>query len=174
MVFTSRDPDFTILAGEEQLETLRLDQLYRDWRHATRDGAPPDAGFLDPAQHDYVASMLVVIDVERQGEQRRYRYRSAGRHFIEYTGVDPAGLYMDQHPEPDFAKLATRACDLVVQTGRPIHARIRREIDGRRFGIEFLLLPVAGLAGSAASHVVTALLVAQIYTPDDAVPPATP
>jgi len=160
MDLVSGDGDFTMLVAEERLETLRLDRLYRAWRDGSSNDRPPDAGFLDPARHDYVASMLVVIDVVKDAERQRFRYRSAGSHFIQHTKVDPSGTYMDQHPEPAFAELATRACNLVVETRRPIHARIRRSVDGRPFSVEFLILPVANSVGSVVS-----LLVAQIYTP---------
>jgi hypothetical protein len=160
MTLVSRDGDFTMLVAEERLETLRLDRLYREWREAGGNGQPPGIGFLDPQAHDYIASMLVIIDVVKDGEHRRYRYRSAGSHFIQHTKVDPAGTYMDQHPEPAFAEMAARACDLVVETRRPIHARIQRSVDGQPFLVEFLLLPVVNSVGSVVS-----LLVAQIYTP---------
>jgi hypothetical protein len=160
MALVSRDGDFTMLVAEERLETLRLDRLYREWREACRDGLPPGIGFLDPQAHDYIASMLVVIDVVKDGDQRRYRYRSAGSHFIQYTRIDPSGTYMDQHPEPAFAELATRACDLIVETKRPVHARIQRSVNGDTFRVEFLLLPVVNSVGTVVS-----LLVAQIYTP---------
>lgn len=160
MKLVSRDGDFTMLVAEEQLETLRLDRLYREWREAGRDGGPPGPDFLDPQAHDYIAPMLVVIDVVKDGDTRRYRYRSAGSHFIQYTKVDPAGSYMDQHPEPAFAEMAARACDLIVETRRPIHARIQRSVDGAPYRVEFLLLPVVNSVGTVVS-----LLVAQIYTP---------
>lgn len=160
MDLVSRDGDFTMLVAEERLETLRLDRLYREWREASKDGGPPGTDFLDPQAHDYITPMLVVIDVVKDGERHRYRYRSAGSHFIQYTGVDPSGSYMDQHPEPAFAELATRACNLVVETRRPIHARIQRSVDGKSFRVEFLLLPAVNSVGTVVS-----LLVAQIYSP---------
>ncbi|MFN3401749.1 MAG: hypothetical protein ACK4Z4_15520 [Ferrovibrio sp.] len=162
MSFTSSNPNVTILVAEEQLQTLRLDRLYRDWRQALQ-GALPGKEFLDPARHAYLDGMLLVIDVETcEGDQCRYRYRSAGRHFIEALKVDPSGTYMDQHPEAAFAAQAMRACDLVVKSRRPIHARADRVIDGRSFRIEFLLLPVA-----EHDDAVSTILIAQLFTPAD-------
>jgi hypothetical protein len=160
MSFTSSNPNVTILVADEQLQTLRLDRLYREWRQAVQ-GALPGKEFLDPARHAYLDGMLLVIDVETPADdQCRYRYRSAGRHFIDTLKVDPAGTYMDQHPEADFAAQAMRACDLVVKSRRPIHARIDRMIDGRSFRIEFLLLPVA-----ERDDAVSTILIAQLFTP---------
>lgn len=161
MSFTSSNPNVTILVADEQLQTLRLDRLYRNWRQAVQGGALPGSDFLDPARHPYMEGMLLVIDVETgEGEHRRYRYRSAGRHFIEALKIDPAGTYMDQHPEAEFAVQAMRACDLVVKSRRPIHARIDRVIDGATFRIEFLLLPVA-----EHDEAVSTILIAQLFTP---------
>ncbi len=167
MSFTSSNPNVTILVADEQLQTLRLDRLYRDWRQAAQGavkaGVLPGSDFLDPAHHTYLDGMLLVIDVETLADdQYRYRYRSAGRHFIDTLKVDPAGMYMDQHPEADFAVQAMRACDLVVKSRRPIHARIDRVIDGRAFRIEFLLLPVA-----EHDQAVSTILIAQLFTPAD-------
>lgn len=160
MTFTSSGANFTTLAAGEQLETLRLNRLYRDWQQAARDDALPGVEFLDPQRHGYLDGMLVIVDVEPGPERRRYRYRSVGHHFIAHLQVDPAGMYMDQHPESEFAMQALRACDLVVQTRKAIHARIDRDIDGRLFTVEFLLLPVVGADGA-----VPTLLIAQIFTP---------
>lgn len=161
MSFTSSNPNVTILVAEEQLQTLRLDRLYRAWRQAVQGAALPGKEFLDPARHPYMDGMLLVIDVETgEGDHRRYRYRSAGRHFIEALKVDPSGTYMDQHPEAEFAVQAMRACDLVVKSRRPIHARIDRVIEGRPFRIEFLLLPVA-----EHDDAVSTILIAQLFTP---------
>jgi hypothetical protein len=160
MSFTSSNPNVTILVAEEQLQTLRLDRLYRAWRQALQ-GALPGKDFLDPARHAYLDGMLLVVDVENcEGDHCRYRYRSAGRHFIEALQVDPSGTYMDQHPEAAFAVQAMRACDLVVKSRRPIHARADRVIDGRSFRIEFLLLPVA-----ERDDAVSTILIAQLFTP---------
>lgn len=162
MSFTSSAGNFTILFNDEQLGTLRLDRLYRDWRNASKDGAMAKAdSFIDAQKLGYLDGMLVVVDVEQHGPSiTRYRYRSVGRHFIDHLKVDPAGSYMDQHPESSFATQAMRACGLVVDTRRPIHARIDREIDGRAFTVEFLLLPLGGTEGQVAT-----LLIGQIFTP---------
>lgn len=161
MTFTSSNPNVTILVAEEQLQTLRLDRLYRDWRQATHGNLLPGREFLDPARFQYVEGMLLVVDVEECEDDRcRYRYRSAGRHFVAALKVDPSGTYMDQHPEAEFAVQAMRACDLVVKSRRPIHARADRVIEGRPFRIEFLLLPVAEHADA-----VSTILIAQLFTP---------
>lgn len=160
MSFTSSGSNFSLLAAEEQLENLRLNRLFRDWRQATHGTVLPGRDFLDPKRHAYLDGMLLVIDVEAcEGDQCRYRYRSAGRHFIEALRVDPSGTYMDQHPEAEFAVQAMRACDLVVKSRRPIHARADRVIEGRQFRIEFLLLPVA-----EQDDAVSTILIAQIFT----------
>ena len=110
--------------------------------------------------------MLMIVDVERNDDRLRYRYRSVGHHFLAHLKVDPAGIYMDQHPDSAFALQAVRACGLAVEARRPVHARIDREIDGRSFTVEFLLLPVAAAAaGSSAEAEVAVLLIAQIFTP---------
>lgn len=161
MNFTSSGGNFTLLTGGEQLQTLRLNRLYRDWQQATQGTVLPGGDFLDPARYGYLDGMLLVIDVENCADDHcRYRYRSAGRHFIEVLKVDPSGSYMDQHPESEFASQAMRACDLVVKSRRPIHARADRVIDGQEFRVEFLLLPVA-----EQDEAVSTLLIAQIFTP---------
>lgn len=163
MSFTTSGSNFSLLAAEEQLETLRLNRLYREWRQATHGGVLPGREFLDPARYGYLEGMLLVVDVENcEGDHCRYRYRSAGRRFVEILKVDPSGTYMDQHPEAEFAVQAMRACDLVVKSRRPIHARVDRVIEGRNFRIEFLLLPVA-----EHTDAVSTILIAQLFTPVD-------
>lgn len=162
MSFTSSAANFTILVADEQLGTLRLDRLYRDWRHGLKDGLLPKAdSFIDTKKLSYLDGMLVIVDLEQHGPSiTRYRYRSVGQHFIDHLKVDPAGTYMDQHPESAFAMQAMRACGLVVETRRPIHARIDRDIGGRKFTVEFLLLPLAGARDEVAT-----LLIGQIFAP---------
>jgi len=161
MSFTSSGSNFTLLSGDEQLETLRLNRLYRDWRQATHGSLLPGREFLDLQRHAYLEGMFLVVGVEDCEDDRcRYLYRSAGRHFVETLKVDPSGTYMDQHPEAGFAAQAMRACDLVVKSRRPIHARADRDIGGRPFRIEFLLVPVA-----EHTDAVSTILIAQIFTP---------
>jgi len=161
MSFTSSGSNFTLLSGDEELQTLRLNRLYRDWRQATHGSLLPGREFLDPARFGYLDGMLLVVDVEDcEGDHCRYRYRSAGRHFVEALKVDPSGTYMDQHPEAEFAVQAMRACDLVVKSRRPIHARTDRVIEGHPFRIEFLLLPLA-----EHTDAVSTILIAQLFTP---------
>lgn len=158
--FISREPDFTILVGEEQLATLRLSRLYREWLEALVESNPPGVDFLDPQQHSYLAGMQMILDVLRDGDRLRYRYRHVGSHVRAYIGADPTGIHLDEHPEPAFAELAGRACNLVVETKRPVHARVKRDIQGRDFTVEFLVLPVCGGNGD-----VDFLFVAQLFTP---------
>jgi hypothetical protein len=165
MTFTSKNLNFTILVADEQLQTMRLNRLYRDWRLAMQGRWLPGAEFIDKTKLSYLDGMLVIVDIEKQGDQLRFRYRSVGHHFIEHLKVDPAGTYMDQHPESSFAITAMRACSLVVEARRPIHARIDRDIDGRLFIVEFLLLPLSDTGSD-----VDTLLIGQIFAPAGGAP----
>lgn len=158
--FTSREPDFTILVAEEQLGTMRLNRLYREWREATVESNPPPASFIDPQLHAYLAGMQMIFDVVRSDDRLRFRYRHVGSHIRAYIGADPTGIHLDEHPEPAFAEIAGRACALVVETRRPVHARVKREMNGRDFTVEFLVLPVTG-----PSRDVDFLFVAQLFSP---------
>ncbi len=163
MSFTSSNPNVTILVAEEQLQTLRLDRLYRSWRQAVQGGALPGKEFLDPARHPYMDGMLLVIDVETcEGDHCRYRYRSAGRHFIEALKVDPSGTYMDQHFDPGVASTGPLVCGLAVQQRRPVYMTAMRHMFEKHYPLEYIVLPLVDGGG----QLIDRLVAAQIYPPD--------
>jgi hypothetical protein len=157
MSFASRDPDFTILADGERLETLRLDRLYADWRRAAPPGGLPGAAFLQQPR-DYLEGADILLEVEPGEPAPRFRYRHIGARITAVSGRDLTGAYVDEHPERFFADVAGRVCALVVQARRPIHARLYREIDGRNYVVEYLMVPVGDAAGAVAQ-----ILAAQLY-----------
>lgn len=160
MSLTSRDIQFTMLTRHDRLQTLRLDRLHREWRETETDAALPCTSFVDPLKLGYLLGALIVFDVEHAaGMRARYRYRLIGTQISERRGRDRTGEYLDQHPEPGFAALASRVCDLVLEARAPVHGVMQREIGGRDYPVEVLVLPLGGGA-------ITRLLVAELYPAD--------
>lgn len=162
MNLTSRNIRFTMLARHDRLQTLRLDRLHREWQQAASDSALPGASFFDPQKLGYLLDATILFDVERPSEaQTRFRYRRIGSQIIERRGRDRTGEYLDQHPEPGFAEAARRVCELVLEARAPVHGVMQREIDGRNYGMEVLVLPLGDGSGE-----VTHLLAAELYPAD--------
>ena len=159
MTAASRDADFTILVDDEQLETLRLDRLYADWRRAAAPGGLPGAAFLEQPR-DYLEGADILLDVEPGEDAPRFRYRHIGARLRAMSGRDLTGSYIDQHPEPYFAQAASRACALVVQSRRPIHARLYRDVESGSYVVEYLMVPVGDAEGAVAC-----ILAGQLYKP---------
>lgn len=160
----SSDADFIILVADERLETMRLDRFYRDWRKAAGDGGGlPDKGFLESQAFDYLTGAKLIFDVEPGDDfgHCRYRYRHIDPQILVYSRRDMTGLCVDEHEEPYFAEHAGRAMTLVVETKRPIHAHVRRLVDGQAYTMEFLVLPLTAGGGN-----VDMLFVAQIFARD--------
>lgn len=156
----SRDVDFSILADAEALGTLRLDRLYRDWRQAAGEGGGlPGLAFLAQPR-DFLEGQEILLRVDPGEPQPRFFYMEIGARLVAISGRNLTGSYVDQHPESAFAQVAMRACSLAVETRRPIHARLRRQMKAGDFIVEYLMLPVGDAAGT-----VIRLFVAQIYTP---------
>lgn len=164
----SSDADFIILVAEERLENMRLDRFYRDWRKAAGAGLP-QAGFLESQAFDYLTGAKLVFDVEPGDDfgHCRYRYRHIDPQILVYSRRDMTGLCIDEHEEPYFAEHAGRAMNLVAETRRPIHARVRRLVDGQAYTMEFLVLPLtAGGPKDDGGDTVDVLFVAQLFSRD--------
>lgn len=162
MNLTSRNIQFTMLAPHDRLQTLRLDRLHREWRQAGAGHVLPDAAFFNPQNLGYLLGALILFDVEHPSEARtRFRYRLIGSQIVERRGRDRTGEYLDQHPEPGFAEAASRVCGLVLEARAPVHGVMQREIDGRDYGLEVLVLPLGDGSGA-----ITQLLAAELYPAD--------
>jgi hypothetical protein len=154
--------NYTLLScAGEQLATPRLDRLYRDWCAAAADDVP-GLDFALPERLQYLRGSLLLLDVEHTGPTiTRYRYRMIGTSIVARRGLDRTGDYLDTHPETAFADTAIRGCDLVLKSRRPLHASLQRELLGRQYLVEIMVLPLAGADGE-----IERLLAAQLYPHD--------
>lgn len=148
MTLITSDIAFGILHGGEELQTLRLQRLYQDWTAACAGSELPGYGFGNPGRLIYLMGCLVVLGVEYDGHPSpRYCHRLIGVQVVERRGRDHTGGYVDAIPEKIFAEVGQRACDMVLDSRRPVHVVLQRDIGDQTYPIETLVLPLAGETG---------------------------
>ena len=170
----SREPQTTesgyeILVSTMDLRHPLLRRLLAGWLNAAGPGGLPDHDFADPQRLDYMQGQIVIFDaVPQSGAGLRFRYRFVGAPLVARRGRDVTGTWMDEHTDAQVARIGPQACGTAVQSRRPVHVRARREIEGKSFALEYLVLPLI----NAGSGVIDRLAAGQIYPSDVPTRPA--
>lgn len=159
-----RELRYGILDSPARLAHPLLRRLHADWIAATpADGSLPGHAFIDPAKLSYLLGQLLIVGVERPlADITRFHYRLIGTDVVARRGRDSTGLWMDEHDDPTVAASGPLACRLAVDARQPVHITAARRIDGKRYALEYLLLPLVG----DENGVIDRLVIAQLYPAD--------
>ncbi|WP_341898066.1 PAS domain-containing protein [Ferrovibrio terrae] len=159
-----KDLRYGVLDSADRLAHPLLRRLYDDWRTAPHvDGGLPGHDFIDPLKLNYLLGQLLIVGVVRpQADTLRFHYRLIGTDLVARRGRDSTGLWMDEHYDPTVAASGPLACRLAVEARQPVYITAARWIDGKRYALEYLLLPLV----DGASHMIDRLLIAQLYPAD--------
>lgn len=132
-----------LIAGEADIASPKLRELWRHWHTLHRDGRPPTRAEFDPTAIPHLMPYLMLLDVVEGGKD--FRYRVVGTHVARIHGTDNTGRTVSQaFPSPDAAyvirlyRRSVEARAAVGFRGEPL----RR--DERVLEYEIVHLPLSG------------------------------
>ena len=96
--------------------------LIEYWQSKHRDGRLPGRTAIDPAELKPVLPQLLLIDVEH--EPLDFRYRLAGTLTYDIFGFDLTGKRVRDIPPADWGETVWRSLAELVETRRPQYARL--------------------------------------------------
>ncbi|HTZ77557.1 MAG TPA: PAS domain-containing protein [Stellaceae bacterium] len=130
------------------IKSADLLALYELWLARRRGRRVPGRADFDPGDiPGRLWPLVMMVDVCREPERIRFRYRRVGMSFVEALGRDPTGLFLDevlavQTPHADYvAGLYLR----MIADRRPIYSENIFTVDGKARGklTRRLLLPLS-------------------------------
>lgn len=92
------------------------------WQRKHRDGRLPGRAAIDPVALKRVLPQLLLIDVER--EPLDFRYRLAGTLTYDIFGFDLTGKRVRDIPPPDWGETVWRSLAELVKTRQPQYVRL--------------------------------------------------
>jgi hypothetical protein len=101
--------------SSQQIGTL--DTLNQYWRTKCGDHALPSRSDLDPAEFRYALGNVSLIDVV--GDPPRFRIRVAASNVEARFDRALTGIYLEDLPEPESARLWDKVYRTVLATGQP-------------------------------------------------------
>ena len=116
-------------------------RLYGYWQEKRGDRRFPARRDLDPLEFGYALGWVMLVDVTH--DPLRFRIRLYGSDLVAFTGSDMTGVYIDEHPLPEFQSHAEAEWREVVERGEATHGVVQRVFDGRTFRAETLRLPLS-------------------------------
>lgn len=154
------NPKYGLLAAGESVKHPLLQRLLTEWRLAASQDGLPAPSFADPIKLNYLLGSLIIIGVVRDKEGRlRFNYRLIGTDLVARRGRDHTGIWMDEHEDQMVANAGPEVCRLAVESLQPVRLQAERSFEGRRYPVDYLLLPLAPTTGREIDR----LLVAQLY-----------
>jgi len=92
------------------------------WQGKRRDGRLPGRTAIEPAELKRVLPQLLLIDVER--EPLDFRYRLAGTLTYDIFGFDLTGKRVRDIPPPNWGETVWRSLATLVETRQPQYVRL--------------------------------------------------
>ena len=121
----------------ETPELRRLHQLWEDKRGVC--GLPARRDF-DPVDLKFVLGRLLLLDVL---PGPRFRFRLHGAELARVAGYDMTGKWVEDLPNEENRQVLLARCSQLLAERKPVTARMRRPLEGRRYNYEALWLPLA-------------------------------
>ncbi|MBP7065524.1 PAS domain-containing protein [Ferrovibrio sp.] len=157
------NPKYGLLTADEPVKHPLLQRLLTEWRLAASQGGLPASSFADPIKLNYLLGSLIIIGVARDADgMLRFNYRLIGTDLVARRGRDHTGIWMHEHEDQVVASTGPEACRLAVESLQPVQIQAERSFEGRRYPVDYLLLPLAPTTGREINR----LLVAQLYGPE--------
>lgn len=119
--------------------------IYRLWAGKRGARQYPARGDFDVAEFAPWLGDIELVDVIREADRIRYRYRLVGTRITEIDGSDLTGRYADEVFGDDLARI-TREYEEVLRTGAPClrHFTVQSKRRGFAATYDKLVLPLAG------------------------------
>lgn len=119
---TGSGPHASDFALPDNVRDPRLRLFFDYWKSKCRPGRLPARGDIEPLEMVAFLPYVILIDVERQKETYRFRYRLVGTEVVALFGHDPTGRYLDEATLPQRYPLVHGRLLSVVETKRPHYA----------------------------------------------------
>jgi hypothetical protein len=114
-----------------------LDPRFRWMRDYLASVAPPGRmpgrQHIDPVDFPSLLPFINLVDVERTGDQLRFRYRLVGTTNAARAGIDMTGLTIDSGILPEFAERIARNMTRAVESRAPVFDRFPAPHPQREF-----------------------------------------
>ena len=96
--------------------------LYEYWAARRPEGRLPSRRDVDPIEIPLLLPNLFLVDVVREGEDLRFRYRLVGTSNVERFGVDNTGRWLDELYGKDYFKVVGSGYQDTTIQGKPAWA----------------------------------------------------
>ena len=122
------------------LETPELRRLHQLWEEKRGVCGLPARRDFDPVDLKFVLGRLLLLDVL---PGPRFRFRLHGADLARVAGYDMTGKFVEDLPNEENRRVLLARCQQLLAERRPVAARMRRPLEGRRYNYEALWLPLA-------------------------------
>ncbi len=111
----------------------RFKEMIRYLESVAPEGRLPGRQHIDPADLLEVLSLINLMDVEREGETLRFRYRLVGGDQTQAAGRDITGLTVEEAVRPELVQRINANMNKVVATRCPVYDRFPMPHPNREF-----------------------------------------
>lgn len=111
----------------------RYDEMMRYLAAAAPKGQLPGRQHIDPGELRHVITLLNLVDVERQGEDLKFRFRLVGERQRQAAGRDITGLLVEDAVVPSLVPRILANMTKVVASRLPVYDRFPMPHPGRQF-----------------------------------------
>jgi hypothetical protein len=119
-------------------------ELLRYWDSRRQGDRLPARADIEPLDLRGLLPHLLLLDVERAGDDLRFRFRVAGTAFTTLIGRDVTGLHVDELGPSDRVTPVQDGLAAIVRTGRPCYLAGRPTLHNDRFArVKRLGVPLA-------------------------------
>ena len=119
-------------------------KVYDYWCENAPAGKLPGRQHLDPLEIPDALPWIAVSDVERAGDDMRFRLRVIGTSIVKYFGRDSTNKWFEEIFCPEILKIQVASYRGVVESGQPKFGPWTHPVTGREpVQYQRLLLPLA-------------------------------
>ena len=114
-----------VLWGDEDFELIdqRYSELYGHLKAKAPPGQMPGRRDFDPIDVPHMLSCINLVEVVRNGEDLRFRFRLHGTRQTALAARDVTGLFVDEAVLPECVDRIQRNMRLVCETRFPVYDR---------------------------------------------------
>lgn len=128
----------------EHLTNPSHQEIFAYWLSKRTAGRLPGREDVDPMEVPLILPWMGLVDVDRLGENFRFRYRLIGTGLVARLGRDSTGKWFDEIYDPELRERHAGDYVDVVRTAAPKLSRVQVPIEERSFlSYERLTLPLA-------------------------------
>lgn len=111
----------------------RFDEMCRYLDRVAPEGRLPGRKHIDPCDFPQVLSLVNLVDVERDGEALRFRYRLVGEAQSNAAGRDITGMTVEEAVVPALVTRITGNMRKALETRLPVYDRFPMPHPDRQF-----------------------------------------